>query len=90
MKQIEMKGYKIMTRDEILNKVTEVFREFFDNNDLIITLETTNEDLEDWDSVAHIQLIFELEAAFDIQFEAEAIGEMNSIESIIQNIEKLI
>ncbi|MBN7774060.1 acyl carrier protein [Clostridium aminobutyricum] len=76
-----------MTRDEVLNKVTEVFKEFFDNKDLTITLETTAEDIEDWDSVAHIQLVFELEAAFDIQFEAETIGEMKSIESIVQNTE---
>ncbi|QHI72075.1 acyl carrier protein [Aminipila terrae] len=79
-----------MDRNEILQKVAVIFRGFFDNETLPITLQTCNEDIEDWDSVAHIQLIFEVESEFGIQFEAEKIAEMTSIEKIVENIQENI
>ena len=57
-----------MTRDEVLNQTQDVFREVFDDKDIIITDETTAEDIEDWDSLEHINLITAIEQHFKIKF----------------------
>jgi acyl carrier protein len=75
-----------LNRETILNKLIIVFREFFQNESLIITENTTNKDIEDWDSVSHIQLIFEIEEAFDVQFEAEDIAGLDSVEAIVDEV----
>lgn len=78
-----------MNNNEIIMKIEEVFKDFFDD-DIVISAETTIEDIEDWDSVAHIQLIFELEEMFDIQFDVDEIPGMTSIQAIIEQVEKSI
>lgn len=40
-------------------------------------------DIESWDSLHHLNLIVELESAFDISYEPEEIGDMNSFEKVV-------
>ena len=44
--------------------------------------------VDNWDSLRHLNLIIELEEAFDKSFEPEEIGEMTSMEKIIDMIKK--
>ena len=78
-----------MNEDIIILKLQDVFREFFGNSGIDITKETKKEDIDEWDSVLHIQLIFEIESAFDVMFEAEDIPEMISIERITDKLQEL-
>ena len=50
-----------MERNEIMEKVTSVFRDVFDDEELVITDSTTAADIEDWDSLTHITLISAIE-----------------------------
>ena len=81
-----------MNRDEVLAKVTEVLREEFEDDELEVTDETTAADVEEWDSLAHLSLIHEIEVAFKIKFsigeiqEFKNVGEM--VDSIIGHLEK--
>lgn len=75
-----------MDRSEIVDKLQEIFRDFFDNPELILEPDTVSEDIEEWDSVAHIQLVFEIEEQFGIQFEAEDIHKLNSIRTLTDRI----
>lgn len=77
-----------MSKNEIFEKIKDVFDEFFDGK-VEITRDTTCEDMEEWDSIAHIQLIFEIEEVFGMQFEAEEIGMLNSIGKIVECVEKM-
>ncbi len=76
-----------MSRDAIFEKIKDVFDDFFDGA-VKITKDTTYEDVEEWDSIAHFQLIFEIEEAFGVQFETEKIAMLNTIEKIVDSIEK--
>lgn len=78
-----------MNRNEIFEKIKNIFEDFFDN-EVIVSIDTTMDNLEEWESVAHIQLIFEIENAFNVQFEAEEIIELDSIEKIICSVEKMV
>jgi acyl carrier protein len=79
-----------MSRDEILLAVTKVFREVLDNDDLVIGETTTAGDVEEWDSLTHIQLVVAVEKRFRIRFGSRdiqgwaTIGEM--LDSIVAKI----
>ena len=57
-----------MEKQEILNQVQEIFRDILDNEDIVLTNETTANDVEEWDSLSHIQLIVAIEKHFKIKF----------------------
>lgn len=78
-----------MKRNEIDERVIKVFEDFFDEKEIVISVDTTVEDLDGWDSVAHIQLIFEVEEAFGILFDAEEIPGLTSVRKIADRVEAL-
>jgi acyl carrier protein len=57
-----------MTTMDILN---EVFRRVFDDEGLVVTPETTANDVDGWDSLSHVNLVTALEARFKIRFSAK-------------------
>ena len=56
-----------MTREEIFEGLNEVFSDVFDE-DITVTDSTTADDIEDWDSLEHINLIVAVENKFGIKF----------------------
>ena len=50
-----------MDNTEILNQVQKIFQEQLDDENIVITNETTSEDVDDWDSLTHIMLIVAIE-----------------------------
>ncbi|MDO5573277.1 MAG: acyl carrier protein [bacterium] len=73
-----------MTRQDILKAVQEIFRDVFDDEDLMIEDETNADDIEDWDSFEHISLIIAMEAEFSMKFD---IKEVNKLENVGQMID---
>ena len=68
-----------MTRAEVFEKLNEVFQDVFDNEDITVGEETTSVDIEDWDSLEHINLIVAVEKAFGIKFN---MGEVNTMKNV--------
>ena len=67
-----------MTREEVYERLNEVFREVFDDEDIEVCDETTSDDIEDWDSLEHINLVDAVEQEFDIKFTmAQVVGMKN-------------
>jgi acyl carrier protein len=54
--------------EKIYKKLTGIFREVFDNPNIEITSDTTADDIYEWDSMAHMNLILMIETRFDIEF----------------------
>ncbi|SFG35489.1 acyl carrier protein [Lachnospiraceae bacterium C7] len=73
----------------IINELQAIFREIFDNGDMVITRETTADDVEAWDSLTHLQLIMEIEQAFKIKFKTSQLKNMPNVGAMIDAIEEL-
>ncbi len=62
-----------MEKTEILAKVQDIFRDVLDNEDIELMYESTADDIEEWDSLSHIQLIVAIEKSFKIRFTSREI-----------------
>ena len=76
-----------MNRDEIKNKATNIFRDVFYDDNIILEDSTTADDIEDWDSLSNITLICELEEAFDCKF---SINDINNIKNVGDILDMLV
>ena len=79
-----------MTYEAVMQEVQEIFRDITDNPDIHLKPETTAGDIEEWDSLTHIQLVVGIEAHFKINFTAEEIGGLGNIDEMCKSILKKI
>lgn len=77
-----------MSREEIMKKVIEVFRDVFDDDQIELRKETSAKDIEDWDSLMHITLVTALEKEFDINFKLKEVIELQNVGDTIELIER--
>ena len=77
-----------MTREEAFKRLTDVFREVFDDDSIELNEETTSDDVEDWDSLSHINLINDIEAKFNVSFTTEEVISTKNVGEFISLIEK--
>lgn len=68
-----------MSREEVFGKLNEVFRDVFDEEDITVTETTTADDIEDWDSLEHINLMAAVEQEFGIKFTMGQIVTMKNV-----------
>ncbi|MBQ9135774.1 MAG: acyl carrier protein [Lachnospiraceae bacterium] len=71
---------------KILEELQEIFRDVFDDDELVISNETTADDIEDWDSLSHMQLVVQIEKAYNIKF---TIAEMKKTANVGEFIEMI-
>jgi acyl carrier protein len=76
-----------MTREEIFGKLNEVFRDVFEDDDITVSDATTADDIEDWDSLEHINLINAIEQEFGIKFNMGQIVSMKNVGEMVSIIE---
>lgn len=57
-----------MDTDTILREVNRIFIDVLDNDAIVLTRDTTAKDVEDWDSLNHIQLVVAIEKSFKVRF----------------------
>jgi len=74
---------RTMTREEVFEKLNEVFRDVFDDETIELTDATTADDIEDWDSLMHITLISEVEDAFDVHFSMKEVTGMHNVGEMV-------
>ena len=79
-----------MERDDILAKVQEVFQDELEVEDLVLTDETTADDVEEWDSLSHVQLVVALEKAFGIKFTSREILSWDNVGDLVDCISKKV
>ena len=75
-----------MEKSQILDEVQAIFREVLDNEEIVLANETTANDIEEWDSLTHIQLIVAIEKHFKIRFTSREILSWQNVGEMIDCI----
>ena len=75
-----------MEKAQILAEVQAIFRDVLDNEEIVLANETTADDIEEWDSLTHIQLIVAIEKHFKIRFTSREILSWQNVEQLIDSI----
>lgn len=79
-----------MGREEILERINEIFHDVFDDDSIVVVEETTADDIEDWDSLMHITLISEIEADFGFKFQMKDVVGMKNVGEMLDIIQASI
>ena len=78
-----------MNEDAIWAQLTAVFRDVFDDEDIVLTTETTAEDIEEWDSLSNVLLLIAIEQTFGgIKFSTGEIANLKNVGELTAVIQK--
>lgn len=68
-----------MDHTAIIRKVNDIFIDVLDNPDIVLTDETSANDIAEWDSLNHIQLVVAIEKAFKMKFTSKEIQSWKNV-----------
>ena len=76
-----------MTREEVFEALDEVFQDEFDDESIHVTEVTVSDDIEDWDSLEHINLIVAIERRFNMKF---TMGEVTGMKNVGEMVDIIL
>ena len=75
-----------MQRNEVFERLNKVFREVFDDETISLNENTTADDIDGWDSLTHINVIFAVQGEFDVKFSVKDIIAMKNVGQLVDII----
>lgn len=79
-----------MTKEQVLAEIQNILRDIFDDEDIIVTYKTVADDIEDWDSLEHINVITSIEKHFKIKFVMNEVIAFKNVGNMVDSIFKKI
>jgi acyl carrier protein len=76
----------MLDREKVVDRLNDVFRDIFDDDDIAVTDATVAADIDGWDSLAHITLILGVEREFRIKMTAAEVGSLKNVGQMIDVI----
>ena len=73
---------------ETLARLNDVFQDVFEDDELSVQAETSAKDIDDWDSLMHVNLILAVESAFDVRFTSTEVAGLKDAGELLALIEK--
>lgn len=77
-----------MSEEEIYERLNNVFRDVFDDDEIVVNANTTANDIEDWDSLEHINLIVSVEQEFGMKFNMNEVTTMKNVGDMVNLIKE--
>ncbi len=75
-----------MTREDVFKKLNEIFIDIFDDESIILSNDTTADDIEDWDSLEQINIINQCESEFGIKFNMKEVTALKNVGEMVDII----
>ena len=75
-----------MSREEVFERLNNVFREVFDDEEIVVSETTTADDIEDWDSFEHINLVVAVEEEFSFKIPMGKVVTMKNVGEMVDII----
>ena len=80
-----------MKEEAIWERLTGIFRDVFEDDELTLSPEMTAEDVEDWDSLSNVQLLIAIEKSFDgLRFNTGEIANLKNVGELVGILQKRI
>jgi acyl carrier protein len=76
----------MLTRDDVESRLNMVFRDTFEDDDILIHDAMTADEVDGWDSVSHITLVLMTEKEFGVRFGAAEVGGLKNVGQMIDLI----
>ena len=70
-----------------IKQLMMIFRQVFDDPEIILSKETTANDVDGWDSLSHVNLILAVENHFGVEFSNREITKLKNVGDLIELIE---
>ena len=74
---------QMLNEQDVMPRLTRVFRNVFGDKRLIISRRTTADDVDDWDSLEHINLIAAVENEFAMKFKMKEVSSMKNVGEMV-------
>lgn len=72
--------------EKIYEVLNEIFRDVFDDDEIVVDAETNSDTIEDWDSLEHINLVVAIEKAFGLKFTMDEVTGMKNVGEMVEII----
>ena len=73
-------------KNEITDKLTEIFRNIFEDDKIELNESLSAKDVDNWDSLTHMLLISEIESSFSIKFSLKDLNKLDNVGNLIELI----
>jgi acyl carrier protein len=71
----------------VYEKLTCVFRDVLDEDDLVLTPGLTADDVDGWDSLSHVRLVLAVSKVFGVKFSAAEVGQLKNVGEFVEMIQ---
>lgn len=75
-----------MERTKIIEKLTKIFHEVFNDNTIVLRDDMTAADVENWDSLTHMFMITKVEEVFGIKFKLRELNKLKNVGDLCDTI----
>ena len=75
-----------MNQEEVLEAIQTIFNKVFERDDIVVTRETSAKDVDEWDSLAQIDLVVSMEKKFGIKFSLDELIELQNVGDVVDLI----
>ena len=75
-----------MDKNEIVSRVTPIFRDVFNNDALVVSEGMTAKDVPTWDSLSNINMIIAVEKAFGVKFRIKDVRALKNVGELLELI----
>ena len=77
-----------MEKNEIVSRLTPIFRDVFDNDALVVSEGMTAADVPTWDSLSNINMIIAVERAFGVKFSIKDVRNLKNVGELLELIKR--
>lgn len=77
-----------MEQSDIYKSLEEIFQEVFDDDGISLTPETSAEDIPEWDSFNHVNIVVASEMRFGVRFRASELEELNNVGDFVKLVQE--
>lgn len=75
-----------MDADQVIKEINDIFIDVLDEDEIVLTKDTIADDLEDWDSLTHVQLVVAIEKYFKMKFTSSEIRNFRNVGEMCDSI----